>query len=173
MEELKKLVDEISRHGPPKQALARVISINGNALLSYREGNTLTEEVLSGSDPTRFRIGGVDFELLHLSLSTGGPALAEDVRNSLVLYFRAKPKVSLSSTLAAFHRFASVVKIGNLDVLVRPDAWFLEYDDYPFFPAFVVGLEPPNAIRYELSSYVTCGSSAIHGMTCSGKNFKP
>jgi hypothetical protein len=173
MEELRKLEADITRVGPPKHPIARVVSISGNALLTFRDGDSVSEEVLHGADPTRFKVDGVDFELLHLVLTTGSAGVAEDVRNSLALYFRVKPKVSLSSTLAAFHRLASIVKINNLDIRVRPDAWFLEYDDYPFFPAFVPGLQPPNIGQYDLSSDVSCGSSARHGLKCSGRNFEP
>jgi len=173
MAELKKLKADIDKLGPPKHPIARVISIGGNALLTYREGDSISDEVLRGADPTRFRINGVNFELLHMALSTGTAAVAEDVRDNLALYFRTKPRVSLSTTLAAFRQLASTVKINNLDLLVRSDAWFLEYDDYPIYPAFVLGLRPLNVNEYELSSYVTCGSSAKHHLNCSGRNFEP
>lgn len=173
MEQLRKMQDDIDRIGLPKHPIARVVSIGGNALLTYRDGDSVLEEVLQGSDPTRFRMDGVDFELLHLVLTRGTAGVAEDMRNSLALYFRVRPKVSLSSTLAAFHRLASIVKINNLDIRVRPDAWFLEYDNYPLFPAFVVGLRPLNVGQYDLSSDVTCGSTARQGLRCSGRNFEP
>ena len=153
--------------------IARVISIGGNAVVTYRSGDNISDEVLHGTDPTRFRIYGVDFELLHLALSTGTAAVAEDVRNSLALYFRVKPTVSVSATQATLRRLASTVRIRNVSVRVRRDVWFLEYDTYPLFPAFAVGPEPLKVGQYDLSSYVTCGSTARHGLSCSGKNFEP
>ena len=80
-EDLRKLAADIIRVGPPKHPIARVLSINGNALLTYRNGDRVSEEVLHGADPTRFRVDGVDFELLHLVLTTGSAGVAEDVRN--------------------------------------------------------------------------------------------
>lgn len=174
IEGLAKLETDINRLGPPKHPIARAVSISGNALLTYRDGDSLSEEVLSGADPTRFRIDGVDFKLLHLVLTTGTEGVAEDVRDSLALYFQVRPKVSLSSTLTAFHRLASTIRINNLDIRVRPDAWFLEYDNYPLFPAFIIGMIPPPTVaQYDLSSEVTCGSTARHGSKCSGRNFEP
>jgi hypothetical protein len=171
--QLRALDAEISRVGPPKHPIARFISISGNAVLTYRSADSISDEIMHGTDPTRLKTDRVEFQLLHLALSTGTAAVAEDVRYSLALYFRVKPAISVSATQVALRRLASTVRIRNLSVRVRRDPWFLEYDSYPLFPAFLAGLRPINIGQYDLSSYVTCDSSVRHGFQCSGKNFEP
>jgi hypothetical protein len=167
------IVQDILKLGPPKEPIARVLSINGNVLLSYRDSSGLTEEVLHGSDPSRFRIDDFEFELLHLTFTKGTAAVAERMRYGLTFYLRVSPKVSLGATVAAARRQASLVKVNNVSVFVRPDPWFLESDDYPAYPAFVKKLSDPNAGQYELAPYTSCTFQHSHGITCSGRGFQP
>jgi hypothetical protein len=173
MQGLTRYVRAISELGPPKGPIARVLSINGNALLSYREGNTISEVILGGSDPTRFKIEDVEFQLIHLSFSKGTSAVADDVRYSLRFYFRAAPRISIHCTIAATRRMESLLKIKNVGVLVRSDPWFHEYDDYPAYPAFVRDLPPPSLSQYEFSAYTSCSVGFRQGLSCSGRNFEP
>ena len=141
--------------------------------MSYRDSNGVAEQVLHGTDPTRFVIEHLNFEIIHITFTKGSDALAEDVRYRLTFYFRASPRISLSGTIAATRRMGALVKISNVTVLVRPDAWFLEYDDFPVFPAFVKALSAPNAAEYELAPFASCALEAGYGLKCSGRNFAP
>jgi hypothetical protein len=170
---LNRIVQDILKLGPPKEPIARVLSINGNVLLSYRDSSGLTEEVLHGSDPSRFSIDGSNFELLHLTFSKAGAAVAERMRYGLTFYLRMYPIVSLRATVSATKRYVSLVKVNNVSLLVRPDPWFLESDDYPAYPAFVKILPDPNAGQYELAPYASCTFQRSHGLTCSGRGFEP
>ena len=173
IESLDAHVEELRKVGPPKGPIARILSINGNALFSYREGSTVYEEVLSGTDPTRLGVEGAQFHLLHLSFSKASPAVTESSRYQITLYFRAAPRISISKTVAATRTMLSRLRTKNLTILVRSDGWFFERNDYPAYPAFIRDLNLPDANKYRLSSYTSCGSQHGEDLSCSGRNFEP
>ncbi len=170
---LDKYVEELRTLGPPKGPIARVLSINGDALFSYREGGAVYEEVLTGTDPTRLIVDDVKFQLLHLSFSEASSAVAEPSRYRLTLYFLAAPRISISRTITATRMMLSRLRIKNLAVLVRSDGWFFGSDDYPAYPAFIRNLTAPNANKYRLFGYTSCGFERGDNLTCSGRNFEP
>jgi hypothetical protein len=96
-------VADIARIGILKGPMARVLSVNGLAKISYFEDGKLTEEFLQGlgtADPTIFREGQDSFELLHFFLAV--PTRTSPGANHLTLYFRATPQVSISSCIQLF-----------------------------------------------------------------------
>jgi hypothetical protein len=173
-ETLVRFLKNVRSMGPPKRPLARVLSIHGNALLSYRDSSGLSERVIRGThDPTRLRVASIDYQLVFVSLGIASAAVAERDRYSVTFYARASPRISLSSSVALLRRLRPLVSTDHFSAMIRPDAWFVEIPSYPLIPVFTKDLSVPNAGEYYLAPSVNCGHHRRFGVRCNGRNFQP
>ena len=171
---LSRYLEGIKNLGPVKRPIARVLSIKGNALLSYRDSNGLSEEIIAGKqDPTRLRVAGSDYQIVSVSFMIASGMLGDKNKFSLTYFLKSSPRISLSSGVALTQLFHSLLNIDSVSVVVRPDAWFVEENDAPFIPVFTKDLTVPSAAQYYLAPYVMCGYYRTNATRCSGRNFYP
>lgn len=158
--------------GLPEVPIARLIAVQGVALLSYRDKNGYDEHIVAGAaDPTHFAIQGTDFQLLHFRLTEPGPALQPD-DYSLTMFFKALPDVSISACVALTERMRDLTKVPQLSVEVRRDAWFIGAFIFPAVFPFAKDLNPPTALEYMVRPHTACGFSHRGKIRCSGTNFE-
>jgi len=79
----------------------------------------------------------------------------------------------LSSFIRIYRMLSKLTKISDLDVVVRPDPWFMEDQLYPAVLAFTQPLQIPNSVRYLGAARVACGLVHGRGVLCTGSNFLP
>jgi len=154
--------------------VARVLFLDGNAVLSYRSGTGLSEQVLVGRDPTRLPAGPIGYRLLSFALSESKASLSPIGRYGIEFYVQSSPRISMASVVALAGRLRSLVGIGDVGISVRWDPWFLEDDQYPLVPWWVDGrIVPPSLGEYRLAPYLGCGRTAEHVMRCNGQGIEP
>lgn len=166
-------IEEIRRYKLPELPVARLLLFRGAAVLSYRDSKGYSERVLAGAeDPTHFREGRVDLQLLHFVLRKPGPAL-DPSQYSVRFFLKASPEVSIAACTAATKWLAAQTRVPIVDVEVRRGAWFLGFE----FPAMFLFEKtipaPPNRLLFEIGPYVTCGVTERYGTQCTGQNFRP
>jgi hypothetical protein len=168
-------VADVERAGFPKGPIARVLAIAGQAKFSYLENGHLTEEVLSGTsgDPIVFHEGKYAYELLHFKLTAPRPGAIRGDPYFLTVYLKAPPSVSLSSFIRIYRMLSKLTRINDLDVVVRPDPWFMEDQLYPAVLAFTQPLQIPNSVQYLGAARVSCALVHGRGVLCTGRNFLP
>lgn len=171
---LTSLINSIAQSGGPKQSLARVIMVGQDALLSFRDGSGILERKLLGQrDPTRFREGESDYEILHVVVTHASEAVSPRFRQGAIFFLRASPILSIRDCIAATRKLVSEAGVGSVSVLVRKDPWFLERPEYPGFPAFVRSIKEITVGEYLSAPFVSCDVHPVFGLRCSGRGFLP
>ena len=159
--------------GLPEVPIARLIVVEGAALLSYRDKNGYSERLLAGAaDPTHLRVQTTDFQLLHFRLTEPGPALRPDYY-SLIVFLKASPKISIAACFALTERLRNLTRVAQLGVMVRPDEWFVGTFHFPAVFPFMKNLEPPWLLQYKSRPSADCGYAHRQEATCSGSGFLP
>lgn len=165
----KSTLDVLKETGPPRGRLARVISLPGGALLSYRDENGFSEELLWGqADPTWFTVGGTKYRLVHFHL-VEAPALKG--RYFLDFYFVRPRPFSLSNCGQLLRRLQSLVQIEDVKVSVRTRPWWLEDSSFPDLYPFQPDLRIPSLgelLITDMSCWINSGQ-----LTGSGNNILP
>jgi hypothetical protein len=165
--------EEVRRLHLPALPVARLIIVDKSGLLSFRDTKGLTERLIAGTkDPTRLRALGTTFQLLHLQLTKPGPALKPPCY-SLVVYLKASPTVSITACLAVLEQIRKLTVACHLDIVVRPDTWFLEDFYFPALFPFQRDLAMPNKAQFTLAPRVSCGFTERTGVHCAGRSFRP
>jgi len=168
-----KVTADIRRAGPPSGPVARVLAVGRSALLSIRDGTSLVEYVISGKrDPTRTRLEGSDFRILHFAVARNRTAAKSDNSDAVTVFLYAAPPVSIKSCIEMTRRIRLLIEAASLTIHFRPDTWFLEYEQYPDVFPFEKQTRPPNPAVYRLSPQVSCTVNK-DGMRCNGQNFVP
>jgi hypothetical protein len=171
---ISRVLGDISRVGRPRSPVARVLFLSGNAVLSYRSGTGLSEQVLVGRDPARLPAGPISYRLLSFALTEAKASLSPAGRYGIAFFVQSSPRISMESVAALARRLQSLVAIGNVGISVRLDAWFLEHDQYPLLPWWAEGrMVPPSLGEYQLAPSLDCGRTPEHAMQCSGQGIEP
>lgn len=171
---LSRLIEAIKRKGPPRHPVARVMIIGDKAVLSYRDQHGLQHHSLAGTKHgLQLRASGVDYELLHVSLSEAGKAVAPSMRHGVRFFLQTGPRISISSCIALARQLSALAGRTSVSMLVRPDPWFLDQPDYPGFPAFARDTKIVSAAEYLLAPHVSCTVDAAQRVRCSGSGFFP
>ena len=166
-------VETIRNRSLPRSPIARVLAVGDAAMLTVRDTRGYREKLLAGtSDPTLVRDGRISYRLLHFVLTPPGPALRRDDYVTLI-YFEAKPELSVSSVARLTLRFKNIARGGQLNVAVRPDTFFAEYRQYPAVLPFLRNPIVPSSFQYLVRGTLTCGVVGDRPIACSGSNFHP
>jgi hypothetical protein len=164
---------EIQAYSLPDTPIARLIVLDGKALLTYRNKDSYEELLMTtNNDPTHIHEAGVDFQILHFVLTEPGPALRPS-DYALKCYLKASPVVSLAASVAVTRMLRDFTRIPQLIAIIRSDAWFAEPFDFPALFPFQKSLVLPTKAQYVLSPFISCSATENHGIRCSGHNFEP
>lgn len=171
------ILDELNKAPLPTKPMARLLGIQGSALLSFRDANGLTEKVLLGSkDPTKFFVNGVENRLIHFKLIEGSLTMPRRSRYYLALFIVVGKDpaalLSISACFEATKHFLQLTKVPNLNVCFRPDTWFLDCEG-PRLYRFVKDFKIINAAQYVQVSHASCGKSPVGPMSCGGNKILP
>jgi hypothetical protein len=165
------MIANIRKVGQPKQPIARLLAVDNDATLSYRNQGVYSEIQLVGTrNPAMFHLQGRDYELLHFKLIKMGASLSPNPFD-LHLFFKVSPTLSISSCVALTRRMLGLVKIPYLSVSFRRDVWFIQDQDYPLVFPFLEKIVLPDQAQV-LAPWATCGTYR-DGIRCSGVNFLP
>jgi hypothetical protein len=162
--------EQRKRLGRPSGPLARVIVIQGAALLSILQNGAVSEHLLAGAtDPTSYGEAGIRYKLIHLSLVTGASGSAYC---QLTIYLQTRSTVSATGFMALVRRLQALTGVCNVVGLLRRDCWFIGDPKFPIIPAFVENLTFPSPLLWSQSPTMTCASTS-HDVRCSGTGFSP
>lgn len=166
----KTIEDVLKEYGPPRGRLGRVISLSSGALLSYRDREQYSEEILWGpGDPTQFNVAGMTYRLLHFHLVDAGLK----GRYFIHFYFVRPRPLSLGNCVQLLRRLQSLVEIKNVTVSVRTRPWFLEDFSFPDRYPFQADLTIPSRGQLLLMSHMSCIAVAGDKVNCAGNNIVP
>lgn len=172
--DLTRIMGTLQLHGPgycavaaaaaPHGYVARVIAINGNAILSLREPRDLASpakewRLSQGGDPIMMTVEGSLYRLLHFSR---GPNAASP--SEVVFYFQAQETPSVRECEKLLAQMRDLAAAGRVEIHVRTDFWFVDSTDFPvFFPFYndwgshrTNWPRIPSALEYFRSPEVSC-----------------
>lgn len=154
---------------PDAEQVARVLLLEGVAVLSIRDRSELIVTPIAGKDErVQFKSSGHPVELLHFSLSgpPDGPILH--------MYAQGIPDLSVSSAIAVVRHVAAITGLKDVGLDLRTDPWFMMDqgfpDRYPFaeLPPF-----PSTVSQYRSAPSIRCFMSPQRGLRCRGNDFVP
>lgn len=161
-----RVADFVKKHGLPKAPIARVIFLEGAAVLTYRGEKEFVEEVLAGGrDPTRIWVRGVEHRLLHFFLS------GREDQPALNVYMKSE-RVSVRNAAALARMFQRQTGIRQVDVQVRWDTSFVDDPGYP--PVYCFEKTPSLISKFHHLVRPHAACSAVGAdVSCAGKGLEP
>jgi hypothetical protein len=151
----------------PSHPMARLLSLNGGALMSYQPSKNTIEPaeqwlIAGTADPSLFKIGNTAYRLLHFWIS-GLPGTNFGTVN-VTFYFQALSRPSVNEAKQLLSTMKKLTTAERVGISIRTDAFFLDDTDFPrffpFYPGPVAGfydwpLVKPG-VDYYRSPDVTC-----------------
>ncbi len=139
----------IRDRGMPKGPIGRVFGIDGNVLLTYRNGDEIREELLSGQrDPTLFVSGTAQYRILHISFSKVGGTIGPRPEYDIEVFAMALAGLSDRASLVLVRRVSELTGCDTVVVSARPDIWFLDNGQYPDVYPFVKAPKVPSEAEF-------------------------
>jgi hypothetical protein len=129
--------------------IAELISIDGNAILRFRNASGQVEKrVLAGNDPLIQTIGGKTYEILYLGEWLGR------YEGTIRLYVRTAAPLSVEEGTELLARMQNLFpKPLSVQLYIRNDEWFMEESYYPYSNPFIPNGPVPSAQVYGKTLY--------------------
>ncbi len=129
--------------------IAELISIDGNAVLRFRNASGQVEKrILSGRDPLVQTIRGKTFEVIYLAEWLGR------YDGTVRLYIRTAAPVSVEDGTELLARMQNVFpKPLSVQLYIRNDEWFMQESYYPYSNPFITNGPPPSGQDYGRTLY--------------------
>ena len=144
--------------GPQRNT--RLIAIGQDAVIQTSHGKTASSEVLSGSDPTVFGVGGTKCQILEFSCYHLPRSIREDETNPTIfhVYLKANPLPNEERAKAIVRELQNRLSHLTLRVSIREDSWFIFSFRFPLWFPFAEDTPPPTEDQYFASHRVYCSS---------------
>jgi hypothetical protein len=160
-------------YGAEPLPMAEAIAIDEAAVLRFRDRSGRVERVvLIGSDPLLLDVEGTRIEILHLRFRTI-PKIRQGQEVEPLgacFYVRTEAKLTPEFGIKATGILAARVRLQNVDVFFRKDAWFITAEDFPLVYPFEPQATPPSFGEYYASVTLVC---VIEPDLISCSNFGP
>jgi hypothetical protein len=157
----------IRDRGMPKGPIGRVFGVDGNVLLTYRNGDEIREELLAGQvDPTLFDSGNARYRVLHISVTKVGGTIGPHPEYAIHVFAMALTGLSTRASEAFVRRISVLTSCETVSVSVRPDIWFLDDGQYPDVFPFAKAPVVPGETEFESVPYHICGLDSKRGPVC-------
>jgi hypothetical protein len=153
--------------------VAQVFAMGGSAKLTYRSGDDIRTEILFGrNDPSKIKIDGLAFELLHLRLAEVPHSGGKKPDYNFEVFAEALDSLSAAAVAELTRRFERLTTATTIFVDVRPDIWFFDDDGFPEVLPWVRVEKPPTKLEYMVQHRLACMIN-VKKLTCNGSNFEP
>ena len=151
-------MEHIRAVGLPTGPLARVLILEGVAVLSIREKGKVQVTALGGGERGALVAGAHgDLEIVHFQVwPNGDRSSVRQDEYSLNVYLRAKGPVSVQDAAGVALLFRKALRIPLVSAYVRNDAWFLDRGDCPDVPPFEPFPKVPTYGAYYSSPSASC-----------------
>jgi hypothetical protein len=162
------------RHGESQTPLALTTAMPGGAVLHWHDPRSGKRDrvVLEGHDTLRFRLGTVEFEILHVSTVEIPPydrAPAGDVFR-VSFYLRTAARFNKQDVRRATLFLQRRLGLKELCVLVSREPWFLADPWFPIVYRFDASFRAPSKQEWLASPVGFCMSGKyMNGISCTGE----
>jgi hypothetical protein len=103
--------------------------------------------LLGSSDPTIFRVNGIEYRLLYLQFVDSGELSSFEHRYHILFFFLSPMNNSRSNCIELTKRMERLTKIKDIMILFHKNTWVID-DYFPIFYPFVRELGYPNYQDY-------------------------
>jgi hypothetical protein len=139
--------------------VAKMTLIDGDGVLEFRDSHGReSRTVLCGSDPLRFRRGGVNYEIVGIHREGG------EVMPVIELLIRTDRVVEEDGAKTLAQEYRTRLGVRNVWFWFRTDCWFA--NQY-FYPTFKGCGSPPSEEEYRRAAAVGCYVTGA-GIRCTG-----